>query len=96
MTLSGEHLAHEPGAAPAERSTHDQLTPALRRPRQLQIGDVRARQQQDQPRGSEHHVEQLSRSLAEETLTKPHSTQREALVGIGPGLLDLGRQDTQL
>ena len=57
----GQQLPHQPPAARAERRADGHLALARRRPRQQQVRDVRARDQQQQPDRAEQHPEVAGR-----------------------------------
>ena len=58
----GEQLPHQPAASRAERGAHRQLAIAAKHPRQREVGDVRARNQQHQSGDAEQDQQQLARA----------------------------------
>ena len=57
----GQQLPHQAAAAGAERGAHRQLAIAAQHPRQREVGDIRARDQQHQSGDAEQDQQQLPR-----------------------------------
>ena len=59
----GEHLGHDASPAAPDRRAHGDLAAAFRRPHQQQVGDVGARDQQDEPHRAEQGEQRGPRVL---------------------------------
>lgn len=67
----GERLAHEPCAAAAERRTHGQLVTPPERARERQVGEVGARDEENECRGA------LKQKQRRTQLARPRCVQRQ-------------------
>jgi hypothetical protein len=75
-------MPDQPAARGAERRANRQLAPARRRARELQAGDVRARDQQDErDRGEQDQRRRLH--AADDLVAEPHEPERPAGVEAG-------------
>ena len=87
--LSVQHLAHQPPASGAERGAHPDFAGARGAPRQLQIGDIDARDEEHQ-RDRGHQREQRRPDLADHLIREAEEHHRAPGIALRFFLLERG------
>ena len=90
-----QELLEHPGAARTQRRADRELLPPRERPREDQVADVRARDQENQRDRSEQHHERHP-DVADEELVQRHDGGAPACVLLGKLLLEPRRDDAHL
>ncbi len=75
----GQELAHHPAAACTQRGANRGLAAARRRLRELEIGDVGAGNEQEEPDGAQQHEERPPRRADEELVQRRHPRAHDAV-----------------